>query len=147
MGSPLRAAAGYYACRIIRIPSLQALAVTEKAIPLLDPLQVADLVALDQGRGDVYARFVDVFLAGAEARIAALNAHADAGDAQGLAVAAHALMGSAGNVGAARLAALLGRIEAAAKGKDAFSANRLLTALGGEYSAARVALLASSQRG
>ena len=112
-----------------------------EAVPLIDALQVADLMALDRGRGAVYKRFVDAFLSGAGGRIAELKALAGSGDAIALAAAAHALMGSSSNVGAARLAALFGRIEAAGKKGDLAAAGKLLNLLDEEHAAAREALL------
>ena len=110
------------------------------ADPVLDALQVADLLRLDQGRGAVYARFVDVFLSGAGSRMDALRMLAHAADAKALAAAAHALKGSASNVGAARLAALFGRIEKAAERQDLAAAQDSMALLAKEFAAAREAL-------
>ena len=119
---------------------------TTEATPLLDAMQIADLMALDQGRGAVYARFVEAFLSGAGARMAQLKAHAGSADMPALATAAHALMGSAGNIGAARLAALFGRIEKAGKLEDLAAAQGLLALLDAEFAAAREALLAAARK-
>jgi HPt (histidine-containing phosphotransfer) domain-containing protein len=116
------------------------------ATPVLDAEQVADLIALDQGRGAVFAQFVDALLAGADARIARLRQQADCADTAALAATAHAFTGSAGNLGAARLACLLGRIEAAGKRRDVAAVQDLLGLLDAEYAAARAALLAAIGR-
>ncbi len=62
-----------------------------------------------------------------------------------LSEAAHTLRGSAGNVGAFRLAVLLGRIEAAGKTGDAGAAKACLALLDAEYESTRVALLAAAK--
>ena len=111
---------------------------------VLDAMQVADLVALDKGRGALFAQLVSVFLSGADERIAQLRRHAESADAEGLADAAHALTGSSGNLGAARLAALFGRIENAGKRQDVGAAKELLALLDAEYALARGALLAAA---
>jgi histidine phosphotransfer protein HptB len=116
---------------------------TKEAIPVLDAAQVADLMGLDQGRGALYSRFVAAFVAGAGERIARLGEQARAADAAGIAGTAHAFAGSAGNVGAARLAGLLLRIEAAAKRRDVDDARALVALLEAEYTAARDALRAA----
>ena len=115
--------------------------------PVLDAVQVAELMALDQGQGAFYARFVSVFLSGVDERIAQLHRHAASADAAALADAAHALTGSSGSVGAARLAALFGRIENAGKRQDIGAAKELLALLDAEYALARGALLAAAGKG
>src|SRR5476649_2138420 len=87
---------------------------TDRPGPLLDLAQLEDLVALDQGRGALLTRFVDLFVAGTGERIDRIRRHAQAAEAADLAEAAHALRGAAGNVGAVRLASVLERIEVAA---------------------------------
>lgn len=113
----------------------------ETANPVLDLAQVADLMALDQGIGAVYARFVDLFVKGTGARITAIRQHADSGDAAGLAQAVHALRGASGNVGAVRLAGLLERIEQAAKARDVAAASEWVVLLDAEYALTCAALL------
>lgn len=114
--------------------------------PVLDALQVADLMALDHGRGTLYARFVSAFLEGAEERMVQIRGHAESADAAALGAAAHAFRGVAGNVGAARLGALLERIEIAAARREIDAAKGMLTALDKEYHCARQALLAAVSR-
>ena len=111
--------------------------------PLLDVLQVADLIGLDQGRGRLFGGFVHVFLATSGDRMARLRKHAQAAESVGLATLAHALIGSASNVGAARLAELFRQIEKAAKAGDLAAARVLLGQLDVEYAAAQDALLAA----
>jgi HPt (histidine-containing phosphotransfer) domain-containing protein len=120
---------------------------TDHRGPLLDPAQLADLVALDHGRGALLTRFVDLFVAGTGERIDRIRRHAQAAEAADLAEAAHALRGAAGNVGAVRLASVLERIEVAAIGRDLGAAGAAVALLDAEYAAARTALLAATGRG
>lgn len=110
---------------------------------ILDAKQVADLVGLDRGQGAVFAGFVRAFLAGAEGRLRQLQELAGAGESRALADGAHALRGSAGNVGAARLAGVLERLEGAAKRGDLAAAHAEVAHLDAEYALARDALLAA----
>jgi HPt (histidine-containing phosphotransfer) domain-containing protein len=114
--------------------------------PLLDQAQLAELAALDEGRGALLTRFVDLFVAGTGERIARIRRHAESAEAAALAEAAHALRGAAGNVGAVRLAGVLERIEAAALGRDLGAAGAAVALLDAEYAAARAALLAATGR-
>jgi len=114
--------------------------------PLLDLAQIADLIALDQGRGALLTRFVDLFVAGTGERIALIRRHADSAEAVDLAEAAHALRGAAGNVGAIRFARVLERIEVAALGRDLGAAGAAVALLDAEYAATRAALLAATGR-
>lgn len=116
----------------------------EHAEPILDAPQIADLRALDKGQGAIYAGFVEMFLSGAPVRIARLKALAAASDAAALAAAAHALRGSAGNVGALRLSVLFHRIEQAAQGANPAEAAALIGTLDEAYAAARDALLGAT---
>lgn len=111
--------------------------------PLLDVLQVADLIALDQGRGRLFAGFVHVFVTSTGERLTRLRKHAQKADAAGLATLAHALIGSASNVGAARLAELFREIEKTAKAGNLAAARVLLGQLDAEYAAAQDALRAA----
>jgi two-component system, sensor histidine kinase and response regulator len=116
---------------------------TDPTGPLLDPAQVADLVALDPS-GALFAQFVDLFVAGAGDRIAQIGRHAAASKGPALADAAHALRGAAGNVGATRFARLCERIEVAAKTGDFEAARATVVSLDEEFSATRAALLAAA---
>ncbi len=118
---------------------------TNEAGPFLDAAHVADLIDLDKGKGAVFARFVEHFVALSPAKVAALGSYARSGDLANLSESAHTLRGSAGNVGAFRLAVLLGRIEAAGKTGDASAAKGCLALLDAEYESTRVALLAAAK--
>ena len=117
---------------------------TSETDPPVDADHVADLIALDQGKGVVFARFVDAFVARTPQRVAELCSYAGSGDLANLSEAAHSLRGAAGNLGAFRLAVLLGRIEAAGKTGDAAAAREGLALLEAEYDAARAALIAAA---
>ncbi len=118
---------------------------TSEASPLLDAEHVADLVALDKGKGEVFRRFVDLFVAKAPERMALIAHCAKEFDCRSMADAAHALRGAAGNIGAIRLAGLLGRIEAAGRTGDLPAAQAFLALLDAEYAATLAAL--SDKRG
>lgn len=118
----------------------------DDTIPVLDQAQVAELVALDQGRGALLAQFVDVFVAGTGERIDRIRSHAASAEAADLAEAAHALRGAAGNLGAVRLARVLERIEVAARGRDLGVAGAAVALLDAEYAATRTALLSACRK-
>ena len=113
---------------------------TSEASPLLDAEHVADLVALDKGAGEVFRRFVDLFVAKAPERMALIAHCAMESDCRSMADAAHALRGAAGNIGAIRLAVLLGRIEAAGRTGDLPAAQAGIALLEAEYAATLAAL-------
>jgi len=110
---------------------------------ILDGRQVADLLALDKGKGALLSAFVNALATSAADRIEKIKACVLSGDCAGLADQAHALRGSAGNLGAVRLAALLGQIEAAAKRQDIASARAFADRLELEYAATHKALRAA----
>ena len=118
---------------------------TDDTHPLLDPAQVADLLALDRS-GALLAQFVDLFVADAGGRIAQIGRHAGAAEGPALADAAHALRGAAGNLGATRFARLCERIEVAAKAGEFEAARAAVVLLDEEYGATRDALLAATGR-
>jgi HPt (histidine-containing phosphotransfer) domain-containing protein len=119
---------------------------TSEPVPLLDPSHVADLVGLDKGQGAVFRRFVDMFVTKAPERLALLAKCAEEGDCHRLSETAHLLRGAAGNVGAFRLAVLLGRVEASGKTSDLPAAREALALLDAEYAATRAALLDASRK-
>ena len=112
--------------------------------PVLDAAQVADLIGLDQGRGALFTRFVELFVSGTAEKFARLYEHAQTSNVTALAEAAHSLRGASGNVGAARLSGLFERIEVAARGGDIGAATALIASLEAEYAVTRVALVAAS---
>lgn len=117
---------------------------TFESSPVLDAMQVADLMALDKGKGALFAQLVKLYLSGTEDRIVQLRRHAETADAAALADAAHALRGASGNLGAVRLADLCGRVEIAGRRQDMGAAKQLLVLLDTEYAEARDALRAAA---
>ena len=87
-----------------------------ESVPVLDEATLLALAVPDDPGS--LAELLGLFRSDWEARSAGLTAAAAGRDAKALAAMAHALKGSAGNLGARRLAALLARIEAAAKVPD-----------------------------
>jgi len=81
-------------------------------LPVLDPATLDRLRALNEpGEPDIVNELLTLFLDDAPARLAAVAAAQEAGDAQGLQRGAHGLKGAAANVGALRLQALCHRLE------------------------------------
>ena len=80
--------------------------------PVLDEAHVEGLRGLGP---DFLSQLVPVFVQGAPERLEAVRAAARAGDAGALASAAHALRGSAANMGGVRVAAVCRRMETAAR--------------------------------
>jgi PAS domain S-box-containing protein len=78
--------------------------------PVLDPDIVAELTSIGK---DFVVSLVEEFGAGLPAQIAAIRSAATEGDAERLARSAHALRGSAANLGGARVAEVCARLEEA----------------------------------
>jgi CheY-like chemotaxis protein len=95
-----------------------------------DVIQLAvDPDALDNLKdlmGEDYERFLDLVLAKTEDLMKTLQEAVDGGDAGRLATAAHALKGSAGNLGATRLFELAGRLEQKGREGDSRDVAHLL---------------------
>ncbi len=95
-----------------------------------DAIQLAvDPDALDNLKdllGDDYERFLDLVLAKTEDLMKTLQEAVDGADAGRLATAAHALKGSAGNLGAIRLFELAGHLEQKGSEGDSRDVARLL---------------------
>jgi PAS domain S-box-containing protein len=105
--------------------------------PVLDDEIVAGLRDLG---ADFLARLVPVFVLAAPDRLADVRAAVEAGDAPALADAAHALRGSAANLGGARVAAVCARIETAARAGDLDAAPADLAELDAELAAMLVSV-------
>jgi CheY-like chemotaxis protein len=80
--------------------------------PLMDFSRLEEFREFDDEELSMTRAVVDLFLADAPARLAAIAAALAAGDAAALSVAAHALKGSAGNIGATAVMAHCARLEA-----------------------------------
>ena len=90
--------------------------------------------------GDVLARVVNIFIESAEKTLERLHTSLRAGDAAGLAQAAHALKGSSLNVGAVPLAAVCHELETLGESGTTEGAEPLATKAGELYLAAKGAL-------
>jgi HPt (histidine-containing phosphotransfer) domain-containing protein len=113
---------------------------------VLDEKQIEELRNLDGRRGAVLARLVAKFRASVPERVAFMRARAEAAALDELGAAAHLLKGGAAGVGAARLAALCGSIERAARENDGQSTRALLVPLDAECAAACEALQSALER-
>lgn len=85
-------------------------------VPTIDRDRWANLAEFDRYEAGTVARLVELFAAGAPARVDALEDAVAAGDLTEVERRAHALRGSAGNLGAFALADVLAIIERDAAG-------------------------------
>jgi HPt (histidine-containing phosphotransfer) domain-containing protein len=90
--------------------------------------------------GEFLSELINLFLTEAPAFLAALAAAVEGDDAATVEERAHSLKGAAGNLGAARLAALCGELEAAGRGHRLDSAGPLIGRLQAELDQVRNAL-------
>jgi CheY-like chemotaxis protein len=93
-----------------------------------------------------FAELVDTFLTDLEERLQALSAAATAGDAERVRSVGHTLKGSAGNLGATRLSALAGQMEAAGRAGAMAEIASLLSQLESEARRVREFFLAERDR-
>jgi HPt (histidine-containing phosphotransfer) domain-containing protein len=98
-----------------------------------DPAALARVQRI--GGAGLVRQLVETFLAHAPTRLEAVRAAAGSGDWDAVRRAAHALKGSAGNVGALGLMGAAGRLEAACA--DATAAAELVPPLEGAWAEAR----------
>ena len=103
-------------------------------LTLLEELADGDTAQLDE--------FLALFLASAEASIAALRDGAHAGDLAGVERAAHKLKSSARTIGACHLGDLCAAAEVVAARRDATALDNLLPNIIGEFTTIRAALAA-----
>jgi len=96
----------------------------------------------EDGDDDLLSELIDLFLADAPARIAAIRDAIAREDWPDLATAAHSLKGSCGSLGAVHLADLCARLERYGRtGVDPRSIELIYAELEGQYALARDALL------
>lgn len=88
------------------------------------------------------SELVDLFRTDGGSRLLALRAARANRDLRAVAASAHTLRGSAGNLGGKRLAALIGRLETAAKNGDTAQVDGLLPAVDSAFAAFLSALSA-----
>ena len=106
----------------------------------LDPDRISTLRSLQQkGEPVVLATLVRPFLAGSSIQLTALSAAVTARNAVALQQTAHPLKGSSANLGAPRLAALCGELEALSQSGDLTSAAQTLSELKTELERVRTA--------
>ena len=110
----------------------------------IDWRRIESLASFDSD-GTMVEGVIASFLADAPGRIAAMQAAHAAADAAGLAAAAHALKGSAANIGAARLRELSQAIEALAREGSLEGALKSIGALEKSLVEARAALAAKAK--
>ncbi len=104
----------------------------------LDPMRLEHLQAL--GGSGLVARLIDLFLRNAPARIAAARSAQEARDWGGVERAVHALVSSAGNIGAAGLMGLSREIERRAVQGPMEEIPALVRELDGGYERVRIRL-------
>ena len=109
--------------------------------PVLDPTLIGKLRKLEELAGAGFLReVIGLFLTPLTERVVRLKTHAAKGDARGIEDEAHALRGSAAQVGALEVAALCAALEEAARAKDVRDAAPLVERLEAAAVRARAAL-------
>ena len=109
---------------------------------VLDPEVLAGLRKL--GGAGLFRELCEVFLGDAEARLEALKEAAEVGDAETVERTAHTLKGSAGNMGARKMAETCTRLQDAASAGDLSGVPVLLEQLRKDYGRVRPALEAEA---
>jgi two-component system, sensor histidine kinase and response regulator len=110
----------------------------EPEAPVLDVAVLDELRTL--GGDGIVAELVGMFLEDTPPRLAALREAMQEGDAESIEGVAHALKGSAGNMGATRLAGVCARLENAGISRDLTSVKDLLPQAEAEFGRVRRAL-------
>jgi HPt (histidine-containing phosphotransfer) domain-containing protein len=106
---------------------------------------IAGIRALSRpGQVSLFARLVDLFAASSSRQLEQLRAALSRGDLTAAAAACHALKGGAGNVGAAGVAAIAGRLRQACSVADRPAIDTLLRELEHLHPAALAALEAEA---
>jgi two-component system sensor histidine kinase/response regulator len=111
----------------------------------VDSSVLAELRGLDE-TGGLLATIIAHYLEETPQRVLMLQAALTRGDAVTLAETAHALKGASGNVGALRLEALCGELQALGRAGDLAPVDALLTRLNEEFSRARPVLQREQDR-
>jgi len=107
----------------------------------LDPDVLAGLRELQQdGEPDLLAELVEIFVSDTELRLAALREAVESGDASGVEQIAHAIKGSAGNMGARSMSVLTADLQDIGASGDLAGAAQKLEHLEEEYGRVRPAL-------
>jgi HPt (histidine-containing phosphotransfer) domain-containing protein len=119
---------------------------TDHNAPAPEPLDLAALNELKDMLAEALNEIIDSFLEGLDAELAAIAAATQV-DAPTTRSAAHALKGSAGNLGARVLAGLASEIEKSALAGDLARCKQLLPSLATAAGDARTALTAYAAQG
>ncbi|HEV3474125.1 MAG TPA: response regulator [Actinomycetota bacterium] len=107
----------------------------------VDPHRVSELRALSRDQlPSAFSEIAVLFLNDTPTRLETLRAATLSGDAGGAEDAAHYIRGAAGNLGAAGLRDLCGRVETLARAGDVTGAAELLDQLDAEFARVRAAL-------
>lgn len=102
-------------------------------LPVLDP-EILNMLVVP-GDDSSLSELVDLFRSDGGSRLSALKAARANRDLRAVAAGAHTLKGSAGNLGGRRLAALLGRLEVAARNGETAQVDGLLPAVESAFGA------------
>ena len=122
--------------------------VLDKSIESVDREILASIRDLQgDGEPDLLAELIDLYLEDAPARIEAVKLAFTQGDAKALALAAHTLKGSSGNLGAKRIAALAGLLEEQGRLGSTTKAGPILQQLEREFALVRKTLEAEKGKG
>lgn len=119
---------------------------TDHNTPTPETLDLAALDDLKDMLAEALDEIIDGFLVGLDAEVAAISGAIDV-DAKATRSAAHALKGSAGNLGARVLASLSSDLEKSAMAGDMARCRQLLPALATAATDARKALTAYAAQG
>lgn len=112
-----------------------------------DPhLDTAVLAALQDVMEDEYPLLLDTFLADSEERVRLLHQAQQAGDAQGIRLAAHSFKGSCSNMGAPPLAGLCKSLEEAGRRELLDEVPDLLEQIEREFAIVRILFKTERQR-
>jgi histidine phosphotransfer protein HptB len=98
---------------------------------------------VESGVGEMIPHIISIFLESATEDLEKMRTAVLAGDAQGLAVAAHSLKGSCGILGATRLKELCLRVESDSPREPLGAASTILETLDEEFSRVRIELEAT----
>ncbi len=107
-----------------------------QTLPVLDPGTIARLRPLEVDAPGMFGRLGTLFASESRAHLGGLAHGIAAADAPGMFAIAHRLTGAALTIGALRVAAVSGRIEALARRGEAATLGPLLAVLEEELSAA-----------
>lgn len=122
-------------------PAAQENGAVDPSLPVVDYGVIDELRQLQlDGEPDLLAELVEVFVEDASARLKTLREALNQADADGVAKIAHTLKGSAGNLGASRMAHLAAQLEERGRSGNLDGAEDLLGELDSEFEKANAEL-------